>query len=111
VLESEAVVSCFKDVALEGQTDEECGRHLGITKDRGPFAEARVGCADNAGSLVELTQQGKEQLRLNLTKTGQLLIAGDWVLIWPVTAMGERHRLTEAVEGLGWAQAETDETA
>jgi hypothetical protein len=40
--EAEAVVSGLQDVAAVGQAVEECGRHLGIAKDRGPFAEAQV---------------------------------------------------------------------
>ena len=35
--------------------------HLGITKHAGPLAEAQVGGDDDAGVLVELTQQMEQQ--------------------------------------------------
>lgn len=57
VLESKAVVSCFKDVAVMGEPVEQGGRHLGIAEDTGPFAEAQVGRDDDACVLVELAQQ------------------------------------------------------
>jgi hypothetical protein len=60
-LEAEAVVAGLKDVAAVGQAVEECGRHLGVSKDSGPFAEAQVRCDDDAGALVEFAQQMEEQ--------------------------------------------------
>ena len=36
---------------------EQGGFHLGITEDRGPFAEAEVGGDHHAGAFVELAQQ------------------------------------------------------
>jgi hypothetical protein len=56
-LEAEAVVSGFKDVAAMGQAIEQSRCHLGIAKDRGPFAEAEVRGDDDAGALMELAQQ------------------------------------------------------
>ena len=44
-----------------GETVEQCSGHLGIAKDRGPFAEAEVGGDDDAGALIELAQQMEEQ--------------------------------------------------
>jgi hypothetical protein len=38
--EAEAVVSGLQDLATVGQAVEECGRHLGVAEDGGPFAEA-----------------------------------------------------------------------
>ena len=62
VFESEAVVSGFKDVAVVGQSVEQCGRHLGIAEHAGPFTtEAKIGGDDNAGALMELTQEMEEQ--------------------------------------------------
>jgi hypothetical protein len=58
--EAEAVVAGLKDVAAVGQAVEECGRHLGITEDCGPFAEAQVCGDDDACSFVEFTQQMEE---------------------------------------------------
>lgn len=44
-----------------GQTIEQSGRHLGITKDGRPFAEAEIGGDDDTGALVKLAQQVEEQ--------------------------------------------------
>ncbi len=55
--EAEAVVAGLKDVAAVGQAVEECGRHLGVPKDGGPFAEAQVCGDDGACPFVEFTQQ------------------------------------------------------
>ncbi len=60
VLEAEAVVSGFKDVAMMGKPIEQCRGHLGITEDAGPFAEAEVRRDDDAGSLVEFAEQVEE---------------------------------------------------
>lgn len=46
---------------MMGQAVEQFRRHLGISEDAGPFAEAEVGSDDNAGPLVELAQQMEEQ--------------------------------------------------
>ena len=49
-MKSEAVVSDLEDLAVVGQAVEKCGRHLGITEDARPFAEAEVGGDDDAGA-------------------------------------------------------------
>ena len=36
-------------------------RHFGVTEDGRPFAEAQVGGDDDAGALVEFTQEMEEQ--------------------------------------------------
>lgn len=59
--EAEAVVAGLKDVAAVGQAVEKCGRHLGVPKDGGPFAEAQVCGYDNACPFVKFTQQMEEQ--------------------------------------------------
>ena len=46
---------------MVGQAVEESGGHLGIAEDRGPFAEAQIGGADDTGALVELAQQVEQQ--------------------------------------------------
>lgn len=51
VLEAEAVISGFKDVAMMGKAVEQCRGLFGISKDAGPFAEAEVCCNNNAGPL------------------------------------------------------------
>ncbi|MCY1382687.1 hypothetical protein D9M69_707340 [compost metagenome] len=57
VLEAEAVVSGFQDVAVVREPVQQRCSHLGITEDAGPFAEAEVCRDDDAGPLVELAQQ------------------------------------------------------
>ncbi len=44
-----------------GKVVEQGGGHLGVTEHRGPFAEAEVGCDDDAGALVKLAQQLEQQ--------------------------------------------------
>src|ERR1700722_15461637 len=61
VFEAEAVVSGFEDVAAMGETVEQRRRHFRIAKHGSPFAEAQVGCDDDAGALVELAEQVEEQ--------------------------------------------------
>jgi hypothetical protein len=56
VLEAEAVVSGFEDVATVGKTNEQSGRHLRVAEHGRPLAEAEVGRDYDAGSLVELAQ-------------------------------------------------------
>ena len=46
---------------MVGQSVEQCGRHLGIAEHAGPFTEAKIGGDDNAGALMELTQEMEEQ--------------------------------------------------
>jgi hypothetical protein len=46
-LEAPAVVSGLDDIAVMGQTIEQCGRHLGVSKDARPFAEGKVGGDDD----------------------------------------------------------------
>ena len=59
--EAEAVVSGLQDVAKVGQAVQECGRHLGIAEDRGPFADAQIRGDDNAGAFVKFAEQMEEQ--------------------------------------------------
>ena len=54
-----------------GEAVEQGGGHLGIAEDRGPFAEAEVGCDDDACALVKLAQQVEEQ-RPTLGAEGQV---------------------------------------
>src|SRR5271157_3958045 len=61
VLETEAVVSGFENVAAVGETVEQRGRHLGVAEHGGPLAEAEISRDDDAGALVELAQQMEEQ--------------------------------------------------
>src|SRR5271170_126432 len=61
VLETEAVVSGFENVAAVSETVEQRGRHLRVAEHGGPLAEAQVRRDDDAGALVELAQQMEEQ--------------------------------------------------
>jgi hypothetical protein len=61
VSEPEAVITCFQDVAVVGETVEESCCHLGIAKDGGPFAEAEIGGNDDAGALVEFAEEMEQQ--------------------------------------------------
>jgi hypothetical protein len=61
VFEAEAVVSGFEDVAAVGEAVEQRRRHLGVSEDGGPFAEAEIRRDNDAGFLVELAQQVEEQ--------------------------------------------------
>src|SRR5277367_4387634 len=49
VLETEAVVSGFENVAAVGETVEQRGRHLGVAEHGGPLAEAEISRDDDAG--------------------------------------------------------------
>ena len=44
-----------------GEPVEQCGRHLGVSEDARPFAEAEVGGDDDRGPLVELAEQVEQQ--------------------------------------------------
>ncbi len=59
--EAEAVVAGLQDVAAMSQAIEERRRHLGVSKDGRPFAEAQVRGDDDTGALVEFAQQMEEQ--------------------------------------------------
>jgi len=48
-------------MAAVSEAIEQCRRHLGVSEDGGPFAEAEVRRDDDAGSLVELAQQVEQQ--------------------------------------------------
>ena len=41
-LEAPAFVSGFNDVTVVSEAIEQCGRHLGVSEDARPFAEARL---------------------------------------------------------------------
>src|SRR3984957_17537565 len=61
VLEAEAVVSGFENVAAVGEAIEQRRRHLRVAEHGGPLAEAQVRRDHDAGPLVELAQQMEEQ--------------------------------------------------
>ena len=57
MLETVGIVTGFEDVAVMGETIQEGGGHLGITKDLNPFAEGQIGGDDEAGPFVKLADQ------------------------------------------------------
>ena len=61
VLEPEAVVAGFMDVAVLGKSIEERGGHLRIAENDGPFTAAEVGGDDDAGALVAFAEQNEQQ--------------------------------------------------
>ena len=48
-------------MAVVSEAIEQRGCHLGIAEHAGPFAEAEVGCDDDAGALVKLAEQVEEK--------------------------------------------------
>jgi hypothetical protein len=66
VFEAPGLVSGFHDLAVMGQTVEQCCRHLGITKHRRPLAKCQVRRDDDRGALVEPADQVEEELTSGL---------------------------------------------
>src|ERR1700689_3203203 len=66
VFEPPAVVAGLDDVAMMGQTVEQCGRHLGVAKNTRPFAECEIGCHDHRCLLIEPADQVEQQLSASL---------------------------------------------
>lgn len=60
-LESETVISGFENVAAMCKAIEQCCCHFCVAKNRSPFTEAEICGDDDAGALVKLAQQMKEQ--------------------------------------------------
>jgi hypothetical protein len=61
ILESEAVVSCFENVAAVGEAVEQRGCHLRVAEHGRPLAKAKIVRDDDAGAIVELVKQMEEQ--------------------------------------------------
>ena len=53
VLESVAVVAGFKNMAVMGESVQQCRGHLRVPEHAGPLAEAQVGGDHDAGAFVE----------------------------------------------------------
>jgi len=51
-----------------GKSIQECRCQLGVTEHVGPFREAQVGGNDQAGLLVQLAQQVKQQSTTDLAE-------------------------------------------
>ena len=52
-----AVIAGLENVAMMREPVEQCCRHLFVAKHTRPFGEAQVGCDNDAGALVEFTDQ------------------------------------------------------
>jgi hypothetical protein len=61
------VVSGLDDIAVMGQTIEQCGRHLCVSEDSRPFAEGKVGCDDGGAPHVFLRCAAVGDDRFTLT--------------------------------------------
>ena len=66
VFEAPALVASLYDIAMMGETVEQCGRHLRIAKDAWPFTECKIGRDDDRGSLVEAADHVEQQLSSGL---------------------------------------------
>ena len=51
VFEAPARIAGLDDLAVMREPIQKRGGHLGVVKDRGPFAEGQVGCDDHRGLL------------------------------------------------------------
>ena len=57
LLEAPRLIACFNDMAVMGQSIQECRGHFDITKHLRPFGKAQV-CRDcNTSMLIQLGQQ------------------------------------------------------
>ena len=68
VFEAPALVASLDDIAMMGETVEQCGRHLRIAEDAWPFTERKIGRDDDRGSLVEAADHVEQQLSSGLGK-------------------------------------------
>jgi hypothetical protein len=59
--EAEAVVSGLQDMTVVREAVQQCGGHLGVAENAGPFAEAEIGGDDHTGPLIKLAEQVKEE--------------------------------------------------
>ena len=66
MLEAPRLVAGFHDLAMVGETVEECGCHLRIAKHRRPFTESKVCRDDDRGALVEPADQVEQELTSGL---------------------------------------------
>ena len=68
VLEAVAVVAGLQDVAMMREPVQQCGGHLRIAEHVGLLGEAEVGGDDEAGVLVELTDEMEQQRTAGLAE-------------------------------------------
>ncbi len=53
-LDSPAIVTCFDDITMMGDSVQKSSSHLVIAKDLRPFSEGQIGSYEQRGSLIEL---------------------------------------------------------
>ena len=68
MLEAITVVAGFDDMAMMGESIRQRGGHLRIAEHSGPIREAQVGRDDDAGALIELTEQVEQQRTAGLAE-------------------------------------------
>ena len=92
---------------MMGETVEQCGGHLGVAEDRGPFAEGEVCGDDDRGALVEPAHEVEEQLPTGLSE-GQVAefveddeVAADELLCGAALAPGVARSCARRHAGLG----------
>ena len=61
-LEAPALVAGLDDVAAVGEPVEECGRHLGVAEDGGPFSAVEVRRDDDRCARVKAADQVEQEL-------------------------------------------------
>lgn len=66
VFEAPAFVAGLDDVAVMGQSVEQCRGHLGVAEDDWPFAEVEIGGDDHRGLLIEMADQVEQELTSGL---------------------------------------------
>jgi hypothetical protein len=54
-------VAGLHDMTAVREAIEQCGRHLGVAENAGPFTAVQIGRDHHAGVLVELAEQVKQQ--------------------------------------------------
>src|SRR6202167_6640296 len=57
VLEAPTLIAGLDDVAVVGETIEECGGHLWVAEHARPFAEGEIGGDDDRGAFVEAAEE------------------------------------------------------
>lgn len=62
MFEPPTLVAGFDDVAMVGESIEQCRGHLGVDKDLGPFAEVEISGHQDRGALVQPADQVEQEL-------------------------------------------------
>ena len=67
-LESPTVIAGLDDIAVMGESIEQCSGHLGIAEHARPFTERQVGGDDDRGTLVEPADEVEQKLATGLSE-------------------------------------------